>query len=106
LFKTALRGAATGVGSLGRLGVVLITGFSGSVVGLDWGFVFVVLAGFHIASTSFQGYWAVRSQLFRRLLNVLVRIQGLPVLLSRTFVTKLRAGLPNPELLDWRCLPQ
>jgi hypothetical protein len=56
LFKTALRGAATGVGSLGRLGVVLITGFSGSVVGLDWGFVFVVLAGFHIASTSFQWF--------------------------------------------------
>jgi hypothetical protein len=46
---TALRGAATGVGSLARVGVVLvlITGFSGSVAGFGFG-LGVVLAGFHI----------------------------------------------------------
>jgi hypothetical protein len=57
LFKTALRGAATGVGSLARLGVVfvfvLITGFSGSVASFGFG-LGVVLAGFHIVFTSFQ----------------------------------------------------
>jgi hypothetical protein len=57
LFKTALRGAATGVGSLARVGVVfvfvLITGFSGSVIGFGFG-LGVVLAGFHIVFTSFQ----------------------------------------------------
>jgi hypothetical protein len=45
-----LRGAATGVGSLERVGDVVIAGFSGSVAGLvlGVGFVFVVLAGFHM----------------------------------------------------------
>src|SRR5215470_16566562 len=56
LFRTALRGAATGVGSLGRFGVVLITGFSASVVGLGLGFGFVVLAGFHICFYILSGF--------------------------------------------------
>src|SRR5438552_17378898 len=47
LLRTALRGAATGVGSLGILLVVVITGFSGSVLGLTLGVG--GLAGFHIA---------------------------------------------------------
>jgi hypothetical protein len=51
LLRTALRGAATGVGSLDCVGVVLITGFSGSAAGFWFGFdgVGVVLAGFHIS---------------------------------------------------------
>ena len=50
LLRTALRGAATGVGSLDCVGVVLITGFSGSAAGFWFGFdgVVLVLAGFHI----------------------------------------------------------
>jgi hypothetical protein len=57
LLRTALRGAATGVGSVAKVGVVvvfvLITGFSGSVIGFGFG-LGVVLAGFHIVFTSFQ----------------------------------------------------
>src|SRR6185437_16096797 len=57
LLTTALRGAATGVGSFENVGVVLIIGFSGSgVVVLVFGFGFglVVLAGFHIGEYSFR----------------------------------------------------
>src|SRR5260370_12073448 len=56
LFIMALRGAATGAGSLGRLVLVLITVFSGcGVVGCGFGFGlgFGELAGFHIFRTSF-----------------------------------------------------
>jgi len=50
LFITAFRGAAAGAGSLGRLGVVLMTGFSGcgGAVGFGFGVAFDELAGFHI----------------------------------------------------------
>src|SRR5260370_26922589 len=54
--EQALRGAATGAGSLGRLVLVLITVFSGcGVVGCCCGFGlgFGELAGFHIFRTSF-----------------------------------------------------
>src|SRR5579859_2541178 len=69
LLRTALRGAATGVGSLGRVGVLLITGFSGSA---DFWFGFdgvVVLAGFHISFYILSILMVMRSQLlFRPLL--------------------------------------
>src|SRR5689334_4234700 len=69
LLTTALRGAAAGVGSLEKVGVVLITGFSGSgvvVVGFGFGLALWLgeLAGFHIAENSFPVLVAARSQLF------------------------------------------
>jgi len=55
LLRTAFRGAATGVGSVERVGGALITGFSGSAAGFVFGLDGVVLAGFHIVFfTSFQ----------------------------------------------------
>src|SRR5579859_7235688 len=71
LLRTALRGAATGVGSLGRVGVLLITGFSGSAAGFWFGFVgvAVVPAGFHIIFYILSILMVMRSQLlFRPLL--------------------------------------
>jgi hypothetical protein len=65
LLSTALRGAATGVGSLGRVGVLLITVFSGSAAGFWFGFVgvAVVLAGFHISFYILSILMVMRSQL-------------------------------------------
>jgi hypothetical protein len=70
LLRTALRGAATGVGSLGRVGVLLITVFSGSAAGFWFGFDGVaVLAGFHISFYILSILMVMRSQLrFRPLL--------------------------------------
>src|SRR5579864_1392981 len=50
LLRSALRGAAAGVGSL-KVGCVLIVGFSGSglIFGLGLGLLLGELAGFHIA---------------------------------------------------------
>src|SRR5437588_3687075 len=54
LLRTALRGAAAGVGSLVRWGVVLIVGFSGSIIGLVLGVLLLgALAGFHITDFPF-----------------------------------------------------
>src|SRR5579871_5649768 len=55
LFRSALRGAAAGVGSL-KVGWVLIVGFSGSglVLGFGLGLLLGGLAGFHISNTSFH----------------------------------------------------
>src|SRR6185312_5720085 len=74
LLTTALRGAAAGVGSLENVGVVLITGFSGSgvVVGLfvlGFGFGLVVLAGFHIQVIPFA-FGCCSAQALLRLLMI------------------------------------
>src|SRR5476649_2595198 len=70
LLRTALRGAATGVGSL-EWGVVLITNFSGSIAGFVFGLVGVELAGFHMFLFPFRFLvGAVQPATFRPLLLV------------------------------------
>jgi hypothetical protein len=104
---TALRGAAAGVGSLENVGVVLITGFSGSgvVVGLfvlGFGFGLVVLAGFHIQVIPFA-FGCCSAQALLRLLVIQVRTLGDNQRGHGTFITNSWLSATIPKLLDWRC---
>src|SRR6185312_1039400 len=107
LLTTALRGAATGVGSFENVGVVLITVFSGSgvVVGFAFwfGFGLGVLAGFHIQVIPFA-FGCCSAQALLRLLNLYFRHSGgtTKEALAR-LLPMFRLSATIPKLLDWRC---
>src|SRR6185312_16262105 len=100
-------GAATGVGSLENVGVVLITGFSGSgVVVLVFGFGFGlgVLAGFHIKVIPFA-FGCCSAQALPPPASHYFGTLGDNQRGHGTFVTNSRLSATIPKLLDWRCFP-
>src|SRR5437764_553631 len=95
LLSTALRGAATGVGSLGIvLVVVVITGFSGSMLGLTLGVG--GLAGFHIEYILSSQVLDLPQRSSRLLPPALIAFETLgDSRINGTLVTKLPGGPRN-----------